>query len=89
MLSIDWHSPAAYRFARSIPGAGFTWEYLRRDDEYLRRDDEYRREFSAITASTELGPKRLEAVNPVRSADFILEPIPPAAVHTAHAAGAP
>ena len=82
MLSIDWHSPAAYRFARSIPTAGFTWEYL-------RRDDEYRREFSAITASTELGPKRLEAVNPVRSADFILEPIPPAAVHTAHAAGAP
>ncbi|TKT81018.1 DUF6499 domain-containing protein [Aquamicrobium sp. LC103] len=54
MLSIDWRSPAAYKFAKSIPAAGFAWEYL-------RRDDEYRREFQAITASTEPDPERLEA----------------------------
>ena len=44
MLSIDWRSPAAYRFAKSIPAAGFAWEYL-------RRDDDYRLAFQAITAS--------------------------------------
>lgn len=54
MLSIDWRSPAAYKFAESIPAAGFAWEYL-------RRDDEYRREFQAITTSTEPAPERLEA----------------------------
>lgn len=54
MLSIDWRSPAAYKFAKSIPAAGFAWEYL-------RRDDEYRREFLAITASPEPAPERLEA----------------------------
>ncbi|MGV1989990.1 transcriptional regulator domain-containing protein [Agrobacterium sp. 22-221-1] len=54
MLSIDWRSPAAYRFAKSIPAAGFAWEYL-------RRDDEYRREFQTITASHEPEPERLEA----------------------------
>ena len=54
MLSIDWRSPAAYRFAMSIPVAGFAWEYL-------RRDDEYRSEFQAITASHEPAPERMEA----------------------------
>ncbi|WP_374345411.1 transcriptional regulator domain-containing protein [Phenylobacterium sp.] len=54
MLSIDWRSPAAYRFAKSIPAAGFAWEYL-------RRDDEYRSEFQAITASHEPAPERMEA----------------------------
>lgn len=54
MLSIDWRSPAAYRFAKSIPAAGFAWEYL-------RRDDEYHREFQAITASSKPDPERLEA----------------------------
>lgn len=53
MLSIDWRLPAAYQFAKSIPAAGFAWEYL-------RRDDEYRREFQAITTSSEPGPERLE-----------------------------
>jgi len=53
MVSIDWRSPAAYRFAKSIPAAGFAWEYL-------RRDDEYRREFQAITASREADPEKLE-----------------------------
>jgi hypothetical protein len=54
MLSIDWRSPAAYQFANSIPAAGFAWEYL-------RRNDEYRREFQAITASSEPESERLEA----------------------------
>ena len=53
MLNIDWRSPAAYKFAKSIPAAGFAWEYL--------RCDEYRREFQAITASTEPDQERLEA----------------------------
>ena len=54
MLNIDWRSPAAYQFAKSISAAGFAWEYL-------RRDDDYRREFQAITASGEPDPERLEA----------------------------
>lgn len=54
MESIDWRSPAAYKFAKSIPAAGFAWEYL-------RRDEEYRREFQAITASREPEPEQLEA----------------------------
>lgn len=36
MLSIDWRAPAAYRHTKSIPAAGFAWEYLRRDDDYHR-----------------------------------------------------
>lgn len=54
MLSIDWRSPAAYKFAKGIPAAGFAWEYL-------RRHDDYRREFQAITAAREMDPARLEA----------------------------
>ncbi|MCM2438517.1 hypothetical protein HGO34_02140 [Agrobacterium vitis] len=54
MLSIDWRSPAAYKFAKSIPAAGFAWEYL-------RRDDDYRREFQAMTATSEQDPELLEA----------------------------
>ncbi|WP_165496682.1 transcriptional regulator domain-containing protein [Haematobacter massiliensis] len=52
MLSIDWRSPAAYRFANSIPAAGFALEYL-------RRHDEYRREFQAIHGLSEPDPKCL------------------------------
>ncbi|WP_246518946.1 transcriptional regulator domain-containing protein [Ancylobacter lacus] len=44
MPSTDWRSPVAYGHARSIPAAGFAWEYLRRDDDY-RRDFE---QFSAL-----------------------------------------
>lgn len=89
MLSIDWRSPADYRFARSIPAAGFAWEYLRRDEEYCR-------EFLALTASQEPDPEQLEAFtqrwglrfsdrsrNPVRSTDPVLEPKPSAAGHMA------
>ena len=36
MLDIDWRSPAAYQHAEVIPAAGFSWEYLRRDDDYYR-----------------------------------------------------
>ena len=54
MLSIDWRSPAAGMLLANLYAAGFAWEYL-------RRDDEYRREFQAITASTEPAPERLEA----------------------------
>lgn len=36
MPSSDWRSPAAYAHAKSIPAAGFAWEYLRRDDDYRR-----------------------------------------------------
>lgn len=34
MLRIDWRSPAAYAYTKTIPAAGFAWEYLRRNDEY-------------------------------------------------------
>nr|WP_292769900.1 DUF6499 domain-containing protein [Mesorhizobium sp.] len=36
MPSSDWRAPATYGHARSIPAAGFAWEYLRRDDDYRR-----------------------------------------------------
>ena len=36
MPGSDWRAPAAYGYARSIPAAGFAWEYLRRDDAYRR-----------------------------------------------------
>lgn len=53
MLSIDWRSPAAYRHAKSIPAAGFAWEYL-------RRDDDYHRDFQTITRIRKPGAQRLE-----------------------------
>lgn len=34
MLKIDWRAPAAYRNTKTIPAAGFAWEYLRRNDDY-------------------------------------------------------
>lgn len=46
MLNIDWRSAAEYRHTKSIPAAGFAWEYL-------RRDDEYHREFRAIMRARE------------------------------------
>ena len=42
MPSTDWRSPAAYARAKSIPAAGFAWEYL-------RRDEDYRRDFHRVT----------------------------------------
>jgi len=43
MPSSDWRSPAAYAHAKSIPAAGFAWEYL-------RRDEDYRRDFRRVSA---------------------------------------
>lgn len=54
MLSIDWRSPTAYKYATDIPAAGFAWEYL-------RRHDGYRREFQTIAGLSEPDPQRLEA----------------------------
>ncbi|MFO1108409.1 MAG: DUF6499 domain-containing protein [Bradyrhizobium sp.] len=34
MLSIDWRASAACGDAKSIPAAGFAWEYLRRHEDY-------------------------------------------------------
>lgn len=34
MIEIDWRSPAAYRYVKTIPAAGFAWEYLRRHADY-------------------------------------------------------
>ncbi|WP_084679133.1 transcriptional regulator domain-containing protein [Methylocystis sp. ATCC 49242] len=36
MLSINWRAPVAYGHAKSIPPAGFAWEYLRRHGDYHR-----------------------------------------------------
>nr|WP_246710280.1 MULTISPECIES: DUF6499 domain-containing protein [unclassified Martelella] len=36
MIKIDWRTPAAYGHAKTLPAAGFAWEYLRRNDEYHR-----------------------------------------------------
>lgn len=46
MQSTDWRSPDAYRHARSVPAAGFAWEYL-------RRDDDYRRDFHRMTRTSD------------------------------------
>ncbi|MFC5508112.1 transcriptional regulator domain-containing protein [Bosea massiliensis] len=45
MPSSDWRSPAAYAHAKSIPAAGFAWEYL-------RRDADYRRDFHRVSAGS-------------------------------------
>ncbi|MEH3117230.1 MAG: DUF6499 domain-containing protein [Methylorubrum populi] len=34
MIEIDWRSASGYRYAKTIPAAGFAWEYLRRHAEY-------------------------------------------------------
>ena len=36
MLRIDWRSSGAYEHTKTIPAAGFAWEYLRRNDSYQR-----------------------------------------------------
>jgi hypothetical protein len=54
MLSIDWRTPAAYDYAKSIAAAGFAWEYL-------RRNDEYQRDFHALAKMKSLSGRMLEA----------------------------
>lgn len=43
MQTTDWRSSAAYEHARTIPAAGFAWEYLRRDADYHRAFDQINR----------------------------------------------
>ncbi|WP_414153806.1 transcriptional regulator domain-containing protein [Paracoccus denitrificans] len=55
MLSgIDWRASVAYRHAKTIPAAGFAWEYL-------RRDDEYHQDFRAISRMRNPTGPRLDA----------------------------
>lgn len=67
MLSIDWRSPAAYGPARSIPAAGFAWEYL-------RRFDEYHRDYQIITRVDESAPHSLVAFSRRWGLRFPLRP---------------
>lgn len=67
MLSIDWRAPEAYRHAKTIPAAGFAWEYL-------RRHEDYRRDFQALSRLKQPTSGHLEAFSerwglrfPVRS----------------------
>ena len=55
MLRIDWRSPAAYAYTKTIPAAGFAWEYL-------RRNDDYREDFisASLNADGKLGADRLK-----------------------------
>jgi hypothetical protein len=52
MSSSDWRSPAAYAHAKSIPAAGFAWEYLRRDEDY-RRDFHRMRRLPRLDGDTQ------------------------------------
>lgn len=54
MLSIDWRSPAAYGHTKTMPTAGFAWEYL-------RRNDEYRRQYQTLNATQRPDAFQLEA----------------------------
>ena len=55
MLSgIDWRASVAYRHAKTIPAAGFAWEYL-------RRDDEYHQDFRAVSGMKNPTGSRLDA----------------------------
>ena len=69
MLSIDWRASTAYGHAKSIPAAGFAWEYL-------RRHEDYQRDFQTISRMTDPAVRRLERFSqrwglrfPVRSRD--------------------
>lgn len=53
MLSIDWRSPAAYAYTKTISAAGFAWEYL-------RRNDDYREDFQSASADEGPGADQLE-----------------------------
>lgn len=53
MLSIDWRAPAAYKYAKHIPAAGFAWEYL-------RRNEDYRHEYQTLAAVKRPEARQLE-----------------------------
>lgn len=58
MLSIDWRSSAAYEHTKTIPAAGFAWDYLRRNDDYHR---DFRAVMRARTPGSRRGSARLDA----------------------------
>ncbi|WP_137387916.1 transcriptional regulator domain-containing protein [Rhodoligotrophos defluvii] len=54
MLKIDWRVPAAYVHTKTIPAAGFAWEYL-------RRNDDYRQDFQILVRAKRPKASELEA----------------------------
>lgn len=54
MLKIDWRAPAAYVHTKTIPAAGFAWEYL-------RRNDDYRQDFQILVRAKRPKASELEA----------------------------
>lgn len=70
MLSIDWHAPAAYKHTKSLPAAGFAWEYL-------RRNDDYRREYHPLAATRQPDARQLEMFPRRWGCDFTGDPNAP------------
>jgi hypothetical protein len=54
MLKIDWRAPAAYVHTKTIPAAGFAWEYL-------RRNHDYRQDFQLLVRAGRPNVSELEA----------------------------
>ncbi len=54
MLKIDWRAPAAYVHTKTIPAAGFAWEYL-------RRNHDYRQDFQILVRAKRPNASELEA----------------------------
>lgn len=54
MLKIDWRTPAAYVHTKTIPAAGFAWEYL-------RRNHDYRQDFQILVRAKRPNASELEA----------------------------
>ncbi|MAN46105.1 MAG: hypothetical protein CMF04_07865 [Hyphomonas sp.] len=54
MLKIDWRAPAAYVHTKTIPAAGFAWEYL-------RRNHDYRQDFQLLVRAKRPNASELEA----------------------------
>lgn len=67
MLSIDWRSPRTYSAAKSIPPAGFAWEYL-------RRHHEYHRDYQTLAGVEEPTPRSLERFSKRWGLRFPLQP---------------
>lgn len=71
MLSIDWRAPAAYEHTKSIPAAGFAWEYL-------RRHEDYHRDFQRISRMREPDAAQLETFSQRWGLRFPMRPRNPA-----------
>ena len=70
MLSIDWRAPAAYAHTKSLPAAGFAWEYL-------RRHEDYHRDFQTISRLKKPESGRLEAFSKRWGLRFPVRPYNP------------